>query len=124
MVVVLAVHGADERDVVNDRAEVRHHFRQLHAALAVTLEFERHPQQLIRITHLKRFDAAGNRLPLAFLQLRLAFKQVHLAGPAVLHELNYGAGASGEVAGTRPQIVWDHLGMRSRFFLGQEAVRA
>src|SRR5262249_35002205 len=64
----------------------------VHAALAVFAEFELTRKQDVRVVGLMNLDAIGVRLAREPCQFRLGVEQVHLAGSAVLHELNDGFG--------------------------------
>src|SRR5262249_18372482 len=52
-------------------------------------ELEWTRKNLIGVSHLIDFDALRNLLPAALLQFRLRVEQIHLARPAVLHEVNH-----------------------------------
>ena len=102
---MLGVHAADEAELVGDAGRVWQHLRDIHAALAVLTEFERARQERIDVVGLVDFDAAGKRLPGQPREHRLGIEQVHLAGTAVLHQLNDGLGLGGEVRAAGFEIV-------------------
>ncbi len=63
MIELLAVHGANKRNVVNTAAEMRQQVRQLHATLAMTTKRPRAPHKPHTLLLNKReFDLPKNRL--------------------------------------------------------------
>ena len=84
---------------------MRESLRQLHAAPAVGVEFEGTRHQLVGLAAgLEHFDLVRVPLAVPFLEFRLRVEQVHLAGPAVLHQLDYRAGFSREVDWLRKYV--------------------
>lgn len=105
MVVVLGVHAADERQVVHDFGGVREHLGDVHAALAVLLEREGTGEKRVDVVGLMDFDAARERFAREFLEDRFRVEEVHLAGPAVLDELNDGFSFGGKVGWAGLEII-------------------
>ena len=80
------------------------YFRELHSALAVVPEGEGTSHQDVLVGELERFDALGVWFPAALCQLGLRVEELHLAWPAVLHQLDHRLGGSGEMARSRSKI--------------------
>ena len=97
-------HAADEAEVVDDFGGVGEHLRDVHAALAIFLEFEGGGEEGVDVIGLVDFDAAGEGFAGHFVKEGLGIEEIHLAGAAVLDELDDGFGLGGEMDGAGVQI--------------------
>ena len=88
-----------------DGRQVRNGFAQFHAALAMPAELERAGQQHVGIVGLMDLDPVRVRLSGPLRQLGLGIEQVHLAGAAVLDELDHRLRRTRKVAVPRLQVV-------------------
>ena len=93
MIELRRVAGADDRDVVGDRGEVRQQLRQLGAGLAVLAERERRAEQTRRPFDEReplpfRDEFRGDLLAVVLLQRRLAVEQVELRRRARHEEID------------------------------------
>ena len=79
----------------------------------VAAEFKRTRKQYVVIVGLMDLHAVGMRLAAAFGQLRLGIEQVHLAGPAILHQLDDGFGRAWEMTLPWKQIAKELPRLRS-----------
>ena len=84
------VHGADERKVIHLLAEVRHGFRDPHAALSVPRKTEGAPHQGPRIADVLDIarDLLEVRFPVMLFEHGFRVKKVHLTRAAVHEEVN------------------------------------
>jgi len=76
---------------------VGEHLGDVHAGLTVFLKGEGTGEEGIDVVGLVDFDAAREGLASVFLEGGFGVEQVHLAGAAVLDELNDGFGFAGKV---------------------------
>src|SRR5204863_4823339 len=79
----------------------------IHSTLSIFSESELGRKKDIGIVRLVDLDAIRMRFTCEPGQLRLGIEKVHLAGSAVLNELDHGLCFSGKLGAPRPQIVVD-----------------
>ena len=101
MVELIGLDGLDNADVVDHLGQVRQHFRELGATLAVPRELEPRPQDG-RVGANERIaltadDRGGQRLTLEPGQLGLGVKEVELAGCAGHEQVDHALGFGSEV---------------------------
>jgi hypothetical protein len=97
VVVVLGVHATDEGEVVDDAGGVGEHLGDVHAGLPVFFEGEGAGKERVDVVRLVNLDPARQGLARVFQKSRFGVEQVHLAGAAVLDELDNRFGFAGEV---------------------------
>ncbi len=95
---MLRVHRANQTEFICNRAQLRQCFGNLHAAFAMAAEFKLTRKQNVMIVGLMDLHAVRMRLAAALRQFRLGVEQIHLAGTAILHQLDDGFGRAGEMA--------------------------
>ena len=105
---MLAVHGTDQRDVVDALGQVRQQLGDLHAALAGALELVGRGKQragVLAVRKMAKLSSLLGAVPARLCQRRLGIEQVHLAGAAVHEQMNDGFGLGRELRLLRRQIV-------------------
>src|SRR6266496_285100 len=94
------------------------HLRDFHAAFPMSAKFKRTWQQYIVIVRLMNFDAVWMRLAAPLGQFRFRIEQVHLAGAAILHQLDHRLRRSGEMTRSRSQVAIERSTFLSRGGIG------
>ena len=98
MAVVAGVHAADEAEVIGNLRGVRQQLAEVHAALAVFLEFPRAAEEFAAgLVGEAVMDIAAIVHAVTALQLRLGIDEVHMTRAAVHEQRNHCLGLGREV---------------------------
>src|SRR5262245_49595163 len=90
------------------------HFRDFYSRFSITPEFKGTSQQNIVVVGLMNLHPIRMRLAVSLGQFWFWIEQIHLAGAAVLDQLDHGFCRTGEVTRSRTQVAMNYELMGSR----------
>ena len=91
MIVDARVHGSNQTDIICDRAEMRHKFAEIHAAVAVLTKSPWTPEEpAARFAGVVVLDVAGKRLQVPPGEFGFRVEQIDVTWPALHEHRNHG----------------------------------